>query len=565
MQSNRILFFLACLFIIRLFASCNRANDCVSVVSVDPLVKVFRESSFPANPVAGAEVARGEYATLQFVVKSSFAIKSLSVNIKPAKYGKSELKDAAYFFVGYVKVDRPMYLPPEDILYSNTGYFPDPLLPEKEMDTEAGQSQPIWISIKIPGDIEPGKYQGKVVFKGKINGRSVSIPRDYVIHVYSVTVNRPRLWTTNWHNEHNFSFLNGGKNVERYSDEYWRFLKMTADKMAEYCQNVAIIYPLDNIKFSKKGDEWQFDYTNFDKTVQVFIDAGVIGRIEGGHIAWGNRTLTALVMAVPAADSAGVAIPRYNAELTNSEVRHFYKSFFPPFMSHLKDKGWDKIYMQHISDEPGKKVAKSYVEIGRFLKSIVPDIRILDAADNIELVGAIDTWVPVLYNFDKYLDFYKDRAKEGNEIWTYTCCGPDGRYPNRFIEYPLLKPRYLHWLNFKYNATGFLHWGFNQWEAGANGATDIFDDPGGFITPTIFPAGDKCVVYPYKGEIISSIRFDAVRDGLYDYELLKMYEEKDSAAARKLCDSRIVDFKHYDMSISSFRATRKQLLEKLSE
>ncbi len=38
---------------------------------------------------------------------------------------------------------------------------------------------------------------------------------------------------------------------------------------------------------------------------------------------------------------------------------------------------------------------------------------------------------------------------------------PAGRHLNRFIDYPLLKVRLLHWFNFRHNLTGFLHWGGN--------------------------------------------------------------------------------------------------------
>jgi hypothetical protein len=36
----------------------------------------------------------------------------------------------------------------------------------------------------------------------------------------------------------------------------------------------------------------------------------------------------------------------------------------------------------------------------------------------------------------------------GGEVWFYTCLFPNKRYPNRLIDYPLLKVRLLHWLDF---------------------------------------------------------------------------------------------------------------------
>jgi len=556
-----------CLPFIGSFFSCTNINNSVSVIAVDPLIKVFRESNFEPS-TASADVARGEPATLQFVVKSCNGIKSLSVDIKPAKSGENKLNEAKYSFVGYVNVDRGMQpQPPRDNLISLTGYFPDPLIPEKEIDVEAGQAQPVWITIPIPSGTEPGSYTGQIIFKGKINRTSFLISRDYTINVYPVTVNKPRLWVTNWHSVHYARFLYGGKEVKPFSEEYWDYIEKLAKIMGEYCQNVFIVNPLNEIKFSKTGDKWKFDFTNFDKTIEIFHKAGVTGRIEGGHIAYGNQQQTGLILHLPETDSAGVILPaRYDLSVNNPNVRNFYKQFLPAFMSHLKEKGWDKMYIQHITDEPRETVVASYLQIAQFIKSIVPGIQILDAADRIELAGAVDIWVPILNNFAENLDFYKGRAKAGDELWFYTCVWPQGDYLNRFIEYPLLKTRYLHWLNFRYNATGYLHWGFNQWvgDRAQGDAIDFFESTTGGLTMTQ-PAGDDYIVYPYKGQIISSIRLEAMRDGLYDYELLKMYEEKDSAAAEKICSERIEDFYHYDLSVPAFRQIRKTLLENLSK
>ena len=548
------------------FFSCSNVSNSISVTAVDPLIKVFRESNFePTDAVAN--VARGEYATLQFVIRSSFPVKSLSVDIKAAKFGNSQLAESKYAFVGYANVDRGMQEPPKNNLISLTGYFPDPLIPEKEMDVESGQAQPVWITVRIPKDSEPGEYVGKVVFKGKVNGASFSVSKNYTIRVYPVIVNKPRLWVTNWHSLHYFRFLNGGKEVEQYSDQYWSHLKNIADVMGEYCQNVFIVSPLREIRFNKTGNEFKFDFTNFDKTVQLFHDAGVVGRIEGGHLAYGNQKQTRLNLHLPEIDSAGVILPtRYDLPLDNPNVRNFYNQFLPAFWSHLKEKGWDKMYMQHITDEPRKTVVESYIQISKYIKSLVPGIKILDAADRIELAGAVDIWVPILDNFAENLSFYQDRAKAGDEMWFYTCVWPQGDYLNRFIEFPLLKVRYLHWLNLRYNTVGYLHWGFNQWvgDRVQGDEIDFFESTTGGLRMSQ-PAGDDYIVYPYKGKVISSIRLEAMRDGLYDYELLKMYEEKDSAAALKMCSERVRDFFHYDLSIPAFRQARKMLLENLSK
>lgn len=55
-----------------------------------------------------------------------------------------------------------------------------------------------------------------------------------------------------------------------------------------------------------------------------------------------------------------------------------------------------------------------------------------------------------------------------------------------------------------------------------------------------------------------------MRDGIYDYELLKMPEKKDTAKSAQLAGEIIRGFNDYDGSISYFREIRKKMLEILS-
>ena len=99
-------------------------------------------------------------------------------------------------------------------------------------------------------------------------------------------------------------------------------------------------------------------------------------------------------------------------------------------------------------------------------------MRVMEATQTRELVGAVNTWVPILDHFHRDYEFLRQRQKAGDEVWFYTCCGPTGSFANRFIELPLIKTRLLHWINFRYGAAGYLHWGFNYW----NPASSPFDE-----------------------------------------------------------------------------------------
>jgi hypothetical protein len=56
-----------------------------------------------------------------------------------------------------------------------------------------------------------------------------------------------------------------------------------------------------------------------------------------------------------------------------------------------------------------------------------------------------------------------------------------------------------------------------------------------------------------------------MRDGIADYELLCLLAEKDPASAQRLARQHLLDFDRYDTDVSRFRASRRELLERVSE
>jgi hypothetical protein len=56
-----------------------------------------------------------------------------------------------------------------------------------------------------------------------------------------------------------------------------------------------------------------------------------------------------------------------------------------------------------------------------------------------------------------------------------------------------------------------------------------------------------------------------MRDGIHDYELLKLFDRKDPKKAQGLAVSVVHSGDNYDTNIRTFRVTRKKLLIWLSE
>jgi hypothetical protein len=532
---------------------------------VDPLEKVLAEASYFRPKEAISEVIRGENATLQFVVRSTDNITDLRVHVSTATNGESTLPLAKKGFVGYVKVGRSIWDYSRDRIVSYSGYYPDPILEQESINVVFGNTQPIWISVPVPEDAKPGLYNGKVTITGKNGEELFSISKDYSVKVYPVTIEETSLWVTNWFtlDADRLKWMNDGVPFEPFSDKYWRCVDKLAKKMAEYKQNIALISPLHLSEFKFENNKWAIDFSNFDKTVELFIRKGVIGKIEGGHIgARESHWTSQFVVFVP----NGEKDPRNKFDklpISDPRAKRFYTDFFDGLMNHLKEKGWEKIYIQHIADEPIEENAETYTEISRFVKQAAPGLLIIEACHSKNLDNIIDIWVPQLDFMNKDYSFYNEQNKNGKEAWFYTCLAPKGEYANRFIELPLLKTRFIHWLNFKYNIPGYLHWGLNYWSEDGNPFDEqtLINHEGG----NILPGGDSWIIYPKDGNLLSSIRFDAMRDGIVDHELFKMLERKDPEAAKSIIDKVIYGFDKYDNNIEQFRKHRRHMMELLSK
>jgi hypothetical protein len=174
----------------------------------------------------------------------------------------------------------------------------------------------------------------------------------------------------------------------------------------------------------------------------------------------------------------------------------------------------------------------------------------------------VDIWVPQLGTFDNKLPVFEQHVRNGGAVWLYTALSPKGRYPNRFIDYSLVKVRLLHWINFKYNFRGFLHWGGNYWGPRPLKDTQPVINQG----RTYLPPGDAYITYPNRlgRSLYSSIRLEQMREGIEDFGLLSALSKRDQAAAKAIAGEMVTSFTDYVRKVKRFREIHRRLLDKLS-
>jgi len=212
----------------------------------------------------------------------------------------------------------------------------------------------------------------------------------------------------------------------------------------------------------------------------------------------------------------------------SAQFESFLQQFITALWKHLCKRGWQKKYIQHISDEPSLAALEKYKRITRIVRESAPGIKLIDAIGPCEFGDVIEHPVPIENHYDQLL---KQTGRSKKDVWVYYCCGPTGRWPNHFIDYWLLRVRIMTWICFQKQIPGFLHWGYNYWGTfnkenlyNPKNVHNPWDDP----STLRHPPGDPCMVYPPPTSdlkqcgVIGSIRWEIVRKAREDYAYLDL-------------------------------------------
>lgn len=531
---------------------------------VDSLVKVFPEDEPAAHPESGTPVlaVRGEVVNLQFAVRAERDLE-ITVAVRQPRGPKGELP-VQVRWVDYVPVRaHPPKCPPEELVGRVPGLYPDPLRESFPMRLAAGKTYALWLTVRVPAEAAPGLYHGTFQIRAG-SRRLANLPLR--IRVSPVRLPPQRLWITNWFNWSG-QHLRRHYGVEEFTDAYWQLLENIGRVMADHGQNV-ILTPVVRLAQPRwEAGALQFDFTRLDRWVETFDRAGIRGLIEGSHLL-GRRggyyaPVSVRIWVEPA---PGQDEPRME-ELDPLDPRalNFMEAFLSALYAHLRQRGWISRYVQHVLDEPHGEEPAVYERYAQLVRKHMPGVRTIDAinlADDYPFFETLlDIWVPILGRFDDRLERIREHQRRGGEVWFYTCISPQGAYMNRFINQPLLKVRLLHWLNARYGLAGYLHWGGNYW-------TDKpFEDVEAIINQgrTLLPAGDNAIVYPdpERLSVLSSIRLEAMRDGIEDHALLSLLQDHDPKLAGSFLKEVVGSFTDYVRDPLAFGRIRNRLVEAL--
>ena len=404
------------------------------------------------------------------------------------------------------------------------------------------------ISVKSNEFKSPGSYKLNVILndgfkteqlKFKIKVHDSSIPR----------LEESKFFYTNWFN---LSKMEEMHNLLRWNKEWFTMLDKYAKLMAEGRQNCIIIpHELISLKSNKISldEEKMISFINVFKKYgfKYFESPHLLNR--GANDDWGNPEL-----------KTKLRKRGYYSEEGKKEIDTIIRKI----KSFTKKYNLENQWLQHIADEPTDVNAQCYKDVSKQIKSIYPEITIMEATNAKEsLSGSIDLWCPLINDFQENQDFFNERESKGEKILIYTCLVPGGKWLNRTLDMERIRQVYFGWAGSKYNTFGYLHWGLNQYKANPFKQSVVKHPSPQASSNNFLPAGDTHVIYPGKDGPLSSLRFEAHRKGIEDYELLEKLKTKNIDKHSRLIKKLFFDYTNYSLSIKKYKRIRKKLLKSI--
>lgn len=549
------------------------------IEQTDPLIKPIssEEYGFITDTI---RVAKGETATFQGIVYAANAQGRITPSVTSfAPAGQTGITvTPEIYWVRDIKCTRHWDEwaggAPSDELWADGDMYPDPLMPADkwEVSLDTGEKAALWIEFTIPGNTAPGLYEGHVTVSG-----TEQAEHTFFVQVYDVMLPEDQgLDVINWVHPSMEAMNNGiTPDGDMVYDMIEHVMVPFLNRYGQNCYRLQYVansfsdYSVENNTGTGKYEPG-FNFSIYEKEFNQYIrSCPELRQLHGTNIVSGSHkgkgTLT--VRGIELDDNGNPIVNekgKFNIreyEVKDKKVPEV-EAFIVPYFRQLQEfldshtlpdgRKWTDIYVQTVFDEPTTGLAPAWNIIAGYVKQGAPKIKILEPISTDKLdPGLLDYPCPTLNNIARY------RATGNQTQWMYTAMQPQGNYANRFIRIPLIKTRIIHWVNYKYNARGFLHWGLNYWLGAKNKPYE--NASGDFL------GGDMFIIYPGYHEVYPSIRLCAMRDGIRDYDLLKMAETKDPGKAEEFCSRLVQDNATYNTDVKAFRQLRKEILEYLTQ
>lgn len=536
--------------------------------------QVSREDWLKKNPVFNGKqvslfAARGEYISLQLVVTNNTekTLKNIRVKMTPFSNNESKFEINPEFFLEWaVQVKTPSTGYPKASL--GTGWYPDALIPFQYIQDDSSvvrdrwiyplwlpdfnnridnqKSMVVWIDQYIPfksEEAKPGVYSSNISVT--IEGRTQNIP-------VSLTV---------W----NFAIPNGNK--FKASLQHEGFLRnMPADRELELYQlfkrnRIAMLDPTyDPELHLPDNGQISIDWKAFDLRLDKYFSGKAFTRDYGYEYGPGyGEPIETFVLPFDVYgkhDTRGwpdIGKPDVERNPSNKAV---YVDCIKKVRTHLEsvidpDKTDITVYLNGLDESYFPEAWSRMVYYGNLFRQYYPEASFrIDGGYSEEALqivkNSIGSWASHTIEYDHgTLKKYQDM---GIKVWLY---GPmlyeikvnSWVGSSTFIDLPLVNDRAISWSCWKYNTFSWISWGagagwINGWydpESWKDASKAKSESESEYTYKKL--NGNALLVYspgvvPGVEGPCPSIRLKTMRDGVQEYEYLRLLAAADKNKSR---------------------------------
>lgn len=445
----------------------------------------------------------------------------------------------------------------------------DPLMDIHEVNVPAYRAQPVWFTLEIPESATPDMYHGKLVIH---TDQHQEVAINLAVKVLPHTLPAPKdysFFLDLWFNPNAVAIVN---DLPLWSEEHWKqiepYLKDLASRGAKTITTTVVPYPwevpwLDNTQRSQtyigyptmvawlkdKSGKWSFDYSVFDRFVETCFKHGIDKRIDVFSLTPFNHKDNSREIVFRHTESNVLDTLHYKE--MNAEYKIIWKYFLQNFENHLNKKGWfDKTYLSF--DESPQDVIESILDmVSNSAPAFLNQFSIAGKKDTESLARSFSlfyTHLPENMGSDDEISLLLEKRRNyTNKTTTYYLCG-DPAHPNSFTFSPAIESRMLPWIAAHYQLDGYLRWAYNSWSDKDPYNNPVFN----------FIQGDDYYIYPGKNGPISSIRWELLKEGIEDFELLKVVDSKYKKQAMEMA---VRNTDGRQKTVTDFEDARKILLQ----
>lgn len=479
------------------------------------------------------------YRTENLYVPISISVTAGDLPIAVWRVDNLSVNDAANLFndAGYVD-DAPGIYP--DLLMArptDPELLYNPGVPHKqwfEKDTNNllnainKHYQSLWITVNPDSVTVPaGTHDINIKVTNLFSGDMLFEER-FPLQIIDALLPAHDVYYTNWFHE---DALCDFHNVEPYSEDFYRIFDEYLRNAVRHRQNTLLLPaftpPLDTPVGAERMNVQLTDIENIDgqwifgfERMKTFIEhakACGIRYFEHCHLfsQWGAEHTPNIY------DTGGKRIFGYDTDAVGEAYQTFLHAYLDAFFAFAKKEGiYDRLVF-HISDEPKLEQLENYRKAYHSVADALADFPTADAMSHVEFYteGLVKQPVPYL---DKAPEFEAVHAP----FWVYYTAGPYHlRCANRLITNTAARTRVLGVQMYRYQALGFLHWGYNfYYDRLSAGVFDPKSNPCGYKQ---LP-GCSYLAYPLMGQgdchVAPSIREKHMTEAFDDLRALKLLE-----------------------------------------